>query len=93
MPRKKSTSLVKIDTAVDRIEQSVKQAEVVAQRLDAFKTDGWYNTLVGLGKAFDKSNKTFFGEFYFMDRNQLSRMYVGDGVGRRIIDIVADWTF
>lgn len=52
--------------------------------------DGWYNGLVGLGKAFDKSNKTFFGEFVFMDRNQLSRMYVGDGLGRKIIDIVAD---
>ena len=53
-------------------------------------TDSWYNALVGLGKSMDKSNKTFFGDFDFMDRNQLSRMYVGDGIGRRIVDIVAD---
>lgn len=52
--------------------------------------DSWYNALVGLGKSMDKSNKTFFGDFVFMDRNQLSRMYVGDGIGRRIVDIVAD---
>ena len=52
--------------------------------------DGWYNALAGLGKQFDKSNKTFFGSFYFMDRNQLSRMYVGDGLGRKIIDAKAD---
>jgi uncharacterized protein len=90
-----NTGLTKLQRKVDNIEQMIREATVIDVTQSPVqnkqtRADGWYNALAGFGKSFDKSNKTYFGSFYFMDRNQLSRMYVGDGLGRKIIDCIAD---
>lgn len=54
------------------------------------KMDGWTNALAGLGKAQDKQRATKFGDYVLLVRDELSRMYVGDGMGGRIVDVVPD---
>jgi len=53
-------------------------------------TDGWVNVLAGLGKLQDKSVQTEFGHFEKLLDDQLTAMYLADGIGRKIVDVVAD---
>jgi phage-related protein (TIGR01555 family) len=56
-----------------------------------FHKDGWVNLLSGLGKRFvDKSQETSFGDFPILSSNELTAMWVGEGVGKRIVSVVAD---
>ena len=57
---------------------------------DGFTTDGWANLLAGLGGKHDKRNQTYFGDFDILQDRELERMYFADGVGTRIVDVVAD---
>jgi len=52
--------------------------------------DGWNNLLAGLGGAMDKSTKTVKGDFFIIDDDTLASIYMSEGLGRRIVDIVAD---
>lgn len=52
------------------------------------KKDGWNNALIGLGKRnTDKTVHTQFGEAPVFTDEELSQMYMGDGLGKRIIDL------
>jgi uncharacterized protein len=54
------------------------------------RTDGWTNVLAGLGGANDKTIKTLKADFELTDDDTLAAVYMSDGLGRRIIDAVAD---
>jgi phage-related protein (TIGR01555 family) len=54
------------------------------------RMDGWANVLVGLGGKLDKRNKTFYATHAILTDEELHDIYMGDGLGTRIIDVVAD---
>ena len=62
----------------------------LAQINNAAHTDGWGNALVGLERSMDKRSRTTFDNFAVLTEDELGRMYVGDGLGRRVVDVVAD---
>ena len=54
------------------------------------KMDGWFNVLSGLGGKKDKSTYTQYAWYTWLDDETLTSIYIGDGLGGRIVDIVAD---
>jgi phage-related protein (TIGR01555 family) len=52
--------------------------------------DGWANFFTGLGGANDKTRYTHYGKSFILDDDTLAQMYTSDGLGGRIVDIVAD---
>lgn len=54
------------------------------------RNDGWTNLLVGLGKSADKTVNTELDVYTFLEDQQLGNLYMGEGLGRTIIDAVAD---
>ncbi len=60
------------------------------QQLSLFKNDGWINILSGLGKRADKSKYTYFGDFELLIDTELTRMWLGEGLGKKIVSVVAD---
>jgi phage-related protein (TIGR01555 family) len=52
--------------------------------------DGWGNVFTGLGGANDKTSYTKYGTSPIIDDDSLSLIYMGDGLGGRIIDVIAD---
>ena len=54
------------------------------------KIDGWVNMLAGLSRASDKTTRTYFGAFEILDDEELTRMWMGEGIGKKIVSSVAD---
>jgi uncharacterized protein len=54
------------------------------------RNDGWANLFTGLGGKMDKRDKTHYGIHSILTDEELHNIYLGDGIGSRIIDIVAD---
>ncbi len=54
------------------------------------KQDNWSNFFAGLNGKKDKSKYTTFGDYTIIDDFTLSSLYISDGLGGRIVDIVAD---
>lgn len=54
------------------------------------RKDGWSNVFVGLGQKKDKAKYTEYGDITLLDDVTLESIYMGDGLGGRIIDIIAD---
>ena len=65
-------------------------AEVVApsalQRFDQYRTDGWVNTLTGLGTDRDKTRGGFFCEGRYLVDLELSTLYTYDDLAATIVD-------
>jgi len=52
--------------------------------------DGSYaNAFSGIGTAADRTARTYKGTPTYIDQNTAASIYMGDGLGRRIVDIVA----
>ena len=66
-------------------------------KLAKFVTDGWFNIFTGLGVAGrDKKKGTSFNRAERFDRQTLTEIFRGDGLGKRIIilpakDMVREW--
>lgn len=54
------------------------------------KVDGWKNFLVGIGSKLDKRTGTVYGHSPLIPDKDLEAIYLSDGLGTRIIDVVAD---
>lgn len=54
------------------------------------RQDNWSNFFAGLNGKKDKSKYTEFGDVTLLDDYTLGAMYMADGLGGRIIDVVAD---
>lgn len=52
--------------------------------------DGWSNFFSGLGGVNDKTKYTKYGSTIIIDDDTLALIYTGDGLGGRIVDVVAD---
>ena len=55
-----------------------------------FRGDGWVNILAGLGGKGDKTKATDFGSFEYIQDTELTRMWMGEGLGKKIVSVVAD---
>ncbi len=55
-----------------------------------FKEDGWENQFAGMGGNMDKRKETRYGQYVYIDENELGNIYLGDGIGTRIIDAPVD---
>jgi len=69
------------------IEKQKRDDELIAQ---VAHQDGWSNILSGLGSAADKSIHTTKDVFELIDDETLTDIYMSEGLGRRIVDIIAD---
>jgi len=54
------------------------------------REDGWSNILAGLGGSYDKALKTTKDDFSIIDDDTLASIYMSEGLGRRIVDVIAD---
>jgi phage-related protein (TIGR01555 family) len=55
------------------------------------KIDGWMNLIAGLGsQTRDKTENTFYGIAPMFPDQELSEMYMGEGIAKKVIDVVAD---
>jgi len=54
------------------------------------RADGWANVMTGLGGPMDKRMYSFFADYPIITDPELERMYFGDGLAARIVDVVAD---
>ncbi|MFC3227349.1 anti-CBASS protein Acb1 family protein [Marinibaculum pumilum] len=62
----------------------------VTKALSAIRGDGWANLLTRMGTRGDRMTRTSHSSTVRrLDRTELSAIYRSDGIGRRIIDIVA----
>jgi phage-related protein (TIGR01555 family) len=90
MPRpvgsKNKSTLIK-EQAVTALQT---KTDSINTAISATRTDSWSNLLTGLGSKVDKSKYTEFGELNLIDDVGLSNIYMNDGLGGRIIDVVAD---
>lgn len=61
-----------------------------AQETKVVRNDDWKNSMVGLAQTQDKSQYTRYNGANIIDDGTLLEMYLGDGLGSRIVDVVAD---
>jgi phage-related protein (TIGR01555 family) len=76
------------------LNKSTIERQARAARLDtvpAAHNDSWQNFFAGIGMSSrDKTMHTEYGSFTELDDETLTQIYMGDGLGSRIIDCVAD---
>ena len=68
--------------------QSMVKKEVA--KFGTMNTDSWTNMLVGLGGRADKSGQTAHGGVDITDDYTLTGLYMNEGLGGRIVDVIAD---
>lgn len=89
MATKKSTKLTKA--------QLMNKIDSLESAFSKFHSDGWYNLFTGMGmQQYDKRVNTKFGASDMFGRDELSELYRGDGIAKRIItipsgDMVREW--
>lgn len=54
------------------------------------KQDGWINTLAGLGKRADKIRRSSFSDTGVLTDEQLTNLWTGEGLGKKIVAAIAD---
>ncbi len=52
--------------------------------------DGWKNAYTGLGSTQDKSYHSYFSGINVLSFKMLSEIWIGDGYGKRIVEVPAD---
>lgn len=62
-----------------------KEEPTTSVMLDAA---GWYNALAGLGSAFDKSTYTRYGSSTMLTDDELTALFMSEGLANRIIEII-----
>ena len=79
-------SNVKQSKNADEVKKILK--DVVANEVT--HGDGWANVMAGLAGRMDKRIETSYGQFHLVPDSELEAIYFGDGLGNRLVDIVAD---
>jgi phage-related protein (TIGR01555 family) len=54
------------------------------------RSDGWMNVFAGIGGQYDKSLYTTTADYRILSNQTLTDLWMGDGLGNRIVKIVAD---
>ena len=65
-----------------------RQQKKVAKR--SFNNDSYHNNFMNSGNAGDRSSFSRISSAYLLQRTTLDNIYLGDGIGRQIVDKVAD---
>lgn len=79
----------KVDAAIEKKieDQYVKKAQQVK---NLYSKDGWSNLYTGLGTTQDKSFHTTFSGITILSFRMLSEIWIGDGFGKRIVEVKAN---
>ncbi len=56
----------------------------------SFREDGWANILTGIGANNSRVNSTRYGSNFRLDKDTLTNIYLTDGIGRRVVNILVD---
>lgn len=73
------------DTAIEH-----EQRTAFDSMSQAIHQDGWANVMSGFGGPMDKRKYQFYANYPIIPDPELERMYFGDGIAARMIDVVAD---
>lgn len=65
-----------------------RQQKKVAKK--SFNNDGYHNNFINAGNAGDRSSFSRVSTSYLLQRTTLDNIYLGDGIGRQVVDKVAD---
>lgn len=90
---KKDDPTIKLDA--DSIVNQIEKEEI--KNLTPYrKTDNWSNIMSGLNQTKDKSRYTTFSGYTILDDNMLAEVWIGDGLGKKIIstpidDMTREW--
>ena len=57
---------------------------------EALRNDGWMNLFAGMGTRRDKSTYTTTGRYRILRERELTDLWMGDGLGKKIVSCVAD---
>ncbi|MDR3100761.1 MAG: DUF1073 domain-containing protein [Paraburkholderia sp.] len=69
----------------------MKRTDARAQRVAVRRADGeWENAYMGMGTRHDRTRATRASMPMFLNRDECTAIYVGNGFGRRIVDSVTD---
>lgn len=75
---------------IDEYNNTSKSGRIGGVNVESKRTDGWANALMGLGKrGTDKTESTYYNVAPQFEDQELSEMYMGEGLGKRIIDLPA----
>jgi phage-related protein (TIGR01555 family) len=66
------------------------QENIQKLRKTGLNVDGWLNVFAGLGGRSDKTEQTCFGEMNTLSDEELTRLWLGEGLGKKIVSSVAD---
>lgn len=73
----------------DMESNALTEGRVRGVQVSTRRTDGWTNLMAGLGnKNIDKTENSYYGNMPIFQDNELSRMYMGEGMAKRIIDLL-----
>lgn len=71
----------------DALNPNIKE---VVKYSSLYREDGWKNALTGLGTKLDKSSYTYFQGIEYLDWDLLTHIWIGDGLGSKIVKSVAE---
>jgi phage-related protein (TIGR01555 family) len=54
------------------------------------RADGWLNVYAGMGGQYDKSTYTTTADYRILSHQVLTDLWMGDGLGNRVVKVVAD---
>jgi len=75
---------------IDNRDNFQMQGRIGGVNVASNRGDGWANALIGLGKrGIDKTESMVYGTAPEILDQELSEMYLGEGLGKRIIDLPA----
>lgn len=60
------------------------------QTSEAVNTDGWQNVLLNLGNRGDATARSKFARMLRLDKQTLSDLFAGDGLGKRVVTLPVD---
>ncbi len=66
------------------------EGNITKLKKQGMNVDGWVNLLAGLSGSSDKTESTYFGDFNVLVDEELTRLWLGEGLGKKIISSVAD---
>jgi uncharacterized protein len=62
----------------------------IEQKQSLVRNDYWGNILTGIGSANSRVNSTRYNPSLRLDQTTLTNIYVSDGIGRRVVNILID---
>jgi phage-related protein (TIGR01555 family) len=73
-----------------RKDNELKNKENYKNIKNMFRADNWINAITGMGGTQDKSYYTYFSGYNYLTDQMLGEMWIGEGLGHKIVSARAD---